>query len=766
GLGCFCDLHLAAFAKVTGKMLSREELVQRVYTGGRSPDRDAWLQVCGDSLRHLAARLRAAVDTVSPDIRLGHCAVLSTWDVDGVDSIELARIFAGKTSPFLRLIGAPYWAAQRAWGFRLASVIEVERMQRKWCEGQGIEIFAEGDVYPRPRFNVPAAYLEGFDTALRADGGLDGILKYMIDYSCSPHYETGYVNRHARNMPLYEEIETHFSSKPAVGVRVYEVMHKLQGATLPPTFPGGWYIQETFIPASIEFLCDNSVPVQYDTPDVTIVFGENARYASAETLQYGAILDAPAAEILTQRGFDVGLRKVLGKANVHAEYYPADGETVPVSGTYFNLEVDARARFVTHIKGEGASGGAYEYENADGVRFLVYPFHAYETRQHNRAFRCYCRMRQLAASIEYIRRKPMDVVCPGNPDLYIQCKKDERSLSIGLWNFSVDEIIAPKIRLCDEYESARFIRCAGELRGKEIELTTLPPFGFAAVILQTAAANPPVLHNHKGSRESSDVRGKEHSMMDVAPTVSAILGLPVPAQAKGTPIPEIVRDLSGLERISLVAVDALGLFAFNLWRGSMPFMSSLYDQSNVTLRSVMPSITPVNFATMVTGTDLAGHRVQTFNHNFACQTLFEVVRSAGGASAGVGFDGYTGGELLARFADICGKAGTGSDDLIVDKTIEIVAAHSPEFIIVQIGRVDDYFHQFGPSSPLAGPMLADTDRRLERLVTYLSAAGYGTMIFADHGQHDILDPDTGAPKGGSHGSDSDIDCQVPCTWTR
>ncbi len=264
-----------------------------------------------------------------------------------------------------------------------------------------------------------------------------------------------------------------------------------------------------------------------------------------------------------------------------------------------------------------------------------------------------------------------------------------------------------------------------------------------------------------------DVKGKEYSMMDVAPTVSAILGLPVPAQAKGTPVPEIVRDLAaGVERVALVAVDALGLYAFNLWRSSMPFMSALYDERNVTLCSVMPSITPVNFATMVTGTDLAGHGVQTFNHSFACETLFDVLRRAGAASAGVGFDGYTGGELLARFADISGKAGTGSDDLIVDKTIEIIDARSPRFIIVQVGRTDDYFHQFGPSSPLAAPMLADTDRRLKTMVTHLSAAGYGTLICADHGQHDAVDPETNAPKGGSHGSDSDADCQVPCVWTR
>lgn len=483
-VGCVCDLHMAEFAKLTGQALSREEIVQKVFTGAPSRYRDAWLRMSGDSLRSLATQLRTAVDTVSDRIRLGHCAVLSTWDVDGVDSIDLAKIFAGSTRPFLRLIGAPYWAVRQNWGCRLGSIIEMERMQRKWCENEDIEIFSEGDVYPRPRFNVPAVYAEGFDSALRADGGLDGILKYMLDYDCSPRYETGYIDRHVRHMPLYREIEKHFSTKPAAGVRVFEVMHKLQGAILPDDFPGGNYIAETFIPSSARFLCDNSIPMQYDTPDVTIVFGENARYATGETLQYGAILDAPAAEILTQRGFDVGLRNVLGKAKVRAEYYPKQDETVPVGGTYYNMAIDRLATIVTRLKGVDAIGGAYEYENRKGWRFLVYPFHAYEARQHDRVFRCYCRMRQLVDSIKYIRRKPMDVVCLNNPDLYIQCKKDDTSLSVGLWNFSADEIFAPKIALADEYEESQFINCTGQLCQKEVALSELAPFGFAAVVLK------------------------------------------------------------------------------------------------------------------------------------------------------------------------------------------------------------------------------------------------------------------------------------------
>jgi hypothetical protein len=42
-----------------------------------------------------------------------------------------------------------------------------------------------------------------------------------------------------------------------------------------------------------------------------------------------------------------------------------------------------------------------------------------------------------------------------------------------------------------------------------------------------------------------------YPMTDVAPTISRILGLPVPADAQGHPIEAIVADLSELNRYTL-----------------------------------------------------------------------------------------------------------------------------------------------------------------------------------------------------------------------
>jgi len=255
----------------------------------------------------------------------------------------------------------------------------------------------------------------------------------------------------------------------------------------------------------------------------------------------------------------------------------------------------------------------------------------------------------------------------------------------------------------------------------------------------------------------------ESPMTSVAPTVSAILNLPAPKDATGKAIPEIVSGLKGCKHVAIIATDALGMFAWNLWRHEMPYLRSLHARNSVVLRSVLPSITPVNFATMVTGTDRDGHGIHSRRHDFECQTLFDIVRASGGKSAGIGIHDYTGSALLGRFADICGNVGDGSDDDIADKIIEISSNGAPEFMIAQLGRVDDVFHEHGPSSPKVVPMLRETDVRLKRLVDHLKPLGYGVIILSDHGQHDVLDALPGEHKG-NHGTDSDEDCLVPCTW--
>jgi len=251
-------------------------------------------------------------------------------------------------------------------------------------------------------------------------------------------------------------------------------------------------------------------------------------------------------------------------------------------------------------------------------------------------------------------------------------------------------------------------------------------------------------------------------MTSVAPTVSAILNVPAPAQASGPAIPEIASDLANCERVAVLATDALGASAFARWREEMPFLNSLYVRRSLLIRSVMPTITPVNFATMVSGAVPSVHGVKAREDDFQCETLFDVLRAHGGRSAGIGRTGYTGAELLARYADIEGRGAKEDKDVAVETlTLGIAREKVPTFLIAQLGITDDIFHQFGPSSLEVVPTLRETDDRVGRMVKALSETGYGIILLADHGQHDVQKEDKA---GGTHGTDSDEDSLVPCTW--
>jgi predicted AlkP superfamily pyrophosphatase or phosphodiesterase len=254
----------------------------------------------------------------------------------------------------------------------------------------------------------------------------------------------------------------------------------------------------------------------------------------------------------------------------------------------------------------------------------------------------------------------------------------------------------------------------------------------------------------------------EYSLTQLAPTIAAALGVPAPngcRQDASAPaaIPEIVADLQDAARLAVVAPDALGMHPFGLWRHEMPFLDGLHRRHSLVLRAVMPTITPVNFSTMVAGTDLAGHGMQSRESDFQCETLFDVVRAHGGQSAGVGRIGYTGSKILARFADLQGTAASDTDAEVEQITLSFARDRLPQFIIVQLGSTDDVFHKHGPSSPEVLPVVRETDERLRRMVTELTGLGYAVIITSDHGQHDC-------DRGGTHGSEADEDALVPCTW--
>ena len=491
--GCLCDRHIAAINSLTGENNDRETLASLILSGGKNKYRDAYLKANGDSLRAFSKAIRDAVDEVDPKIRIGACTTKSSWDIDGTDPTELSRILAGKNKPFYRLFGAPYWAARNAFGCSLQDVVELERMESSWTREEDVEIFAEGDVYPRPRYYCPASYLEGFDTAIRAAGCTDGILKYGIDYISNIDYEKGYAKAHERNRKLYEGIDEIFSGKKHVGIRVYETMKKVHEMQMQTAVNNRGDFRDMFFSKAAKLLAHTSIPTTYEGSGVLgICFDENARALPKSALDKGLIIDAQAAEILIEQGIDVGIKRI-GKAcsGVIEKELETDNKichtVTPV--TVFDNEFCSGIKVLSTLEtDEGEIPLCYQYENANKNKFLVLNLNSrlkVDNKYNNtkfgpeNVFRNYLRSKQIAGFVEYCTNKKLPAYVYGYPELYIQCKaSNDGKLAVGLWNYFADEIVDLTVDLDESYSKVRFLNCSGELMGDKVRISTVAAFGY------------------------------------------------------------------------------------------------------------------------------------------------------------------------------------------------------------------------------------------------------------------------------------------------
>ncbi len=491
---CFCENHLKLMSEYIGKEVSISDFTD-IFTGKPCEERKAYMYAQGEGLKRIAKALRDAVDEIDSTVRLGHCAVLSTWDIEGVDSITLSKIFAGKTKPFLRLIGAAYWANLQGFGCKnLSAIIQYERMQQHWCENSGVEVFAEGDVYPRPRYVVPAAYLELMDLAIRASGGFDGHLKYMSNYAAKFDYDKGYFVRHNKNAENRKWIESHFNGKKAVGLKLFEPMNTLEYSEQ------AYNLSERCVSSSLKFSAYNAIPSKFDGEGLTVIWGDSAWLATEEELKNGAILDGVAADILTRRGFDVGISQFGSKFKVASEKFLGSiNDSTALYGAYaYDIRVKDSAEILstfaeTEIYNGGLAAtvfvdgnhvGSYTYKNDKGQNFLVYAFDGRSIGE-NTSFFDFSgitgnyRKQQLFETLEKFGQS-FPVCKTDAPFLYMIAKSDENELSVYLMNAYEDSVITPEVIIGAGYSRIDTCNCCGKLSGDKVLLSDITPYGFAA----------------------------------------------------------------------------------------------------------------------------------------------------------------------------------------------------------------------------------------------------------------------------------------------
>lgn len=501
-LGCFCPNHLKEYYEILCEEIPREKIKELIMTGGKNKYRDAYMKMTKNTLLSFAEKIRKVVDKVNPDIRLGASYTPCAWDLEGTDYMEIAKVFAGKTRPFVRCFGAPYHEQHN-----IINAVDAERMELSWaknndnniCGEDEIEVFAEGDVYPRPRYNVNAKCLELFDIAMSCEEKSDGILKYMFDYEIKVGYECGYIQNHIKNLEKRTAVQNIFKNKKLTGISVFSEMHKFRNWDISENVPQGTEINGVIydnvydveissrVEAS-ELLSQNSVPISFDkTAYPVIVTGENAKYIPLERLKNGAVLDITAAKILQQRGIDTGVLSSERKDNLTDEYYGEFDDIIHYNGNVrgYAVKCNDNAKVLSSFL-PGNTPASYLYENSDGIRFLVYCFDFCFTQGVSGCYNNYYRQEQLTSAVEWVGQKKLPIVLKKNPNLYIMTakSKDENALSVLLINSFTDDIYAPVAKLDGEYKTVKFVNGNGELKGNKLYLNDISPYGFVAFELQ------------------------------------------------------------------------------------------------------------------------------------------------------------------------------------------------------------------------------------------------------------------------------------------
>jgi hypothetical protein len=165
--GCFCPLHLEEFAKRENRYYSREEL-QTIFQSKTAESyrlRVTWGELSRDSLVSIAVSVREKVDRIAPETRLCLCQSYAS-EREGNFTEAVAKAFAGKTRPMVRVFGTTYFSDDP---LDLPRSIFNHLYQRQHLP-DNFELIHESDSFPHTRFFMSGSKLKSLMTAAFAYG--------------------------------------------------------------------------------------------------------------------------------------------------------------------------------------------------------------------------------------------------------------------------------------------------------------------------------------------------------------------------------------------------------------------------------------------------------------------------------------------------------------------------------------------------------------------------------------------------------------------
>ena len=210
------------------------------------------------------------------------------------------------------------------------------------------------------------------------------------------------------------------------------------------------------------------------------------------------------------------------------------------------------------------------------------------------------------------------------------------------------------------------------------------------------------------------------------------------------------------DRVFIYSPDAIALWLFQKYTAMFENMFLLSD-IQIPLLSVMPSVTPVCFASMYTGAIPAVHGIQAYEKPILkTDTVFDAFLRAGKKPAIVStFDVSMSRIFLDRDMDYFIY---GTIEECNKKALDLIEKDCHDLIVLYNGNYDAVMHRNGPESENSMSELKNNIETFGLLVSHIEKhwRNHRTMIgfCPDHGRHEI------DGNLGSHGLNSAEDMNV------
>jgi len=247
----------------------------------------------------------------------------------------------------------------------------------------------------------------------------------------------------------------------------------------------------------------------------------------------------------------------------------------------------------------------------------------------------------------------------------------------------------------------------------------------------------------------------------VARTITDLAGIGAPKDS-GPPI-DIVKSMARLkfgeqklDRVFMYNPDAIALWLYQKYTGM--FEKAFLDSDlQIPMLSVMPTVTPVCFASMYTGAMPAVHGIQAYvKPVLRTDTVFDAYIRAGLRPAIVSTEGHSISKIfLERDMDYFIY---GSYDQCTKKAMGLIAEDKYDLIVLYNTNYDASVHKTGTESPESMGHLRENIDTWSGIIDAIKChwRGHRTMVgfCPDHGCHEI---DGGV---GAHGLDMVEDMNI------